>query len=167
MPVKKLKDFLDKSYVKYICVTHSKAFTSSEIAASAHISGIEFAKTVMIKINGKMAMAVLPASYQIDFEYLKALLNTNNIFLASETEFKSLFPECELGAMPPFGNLYNIHVYFAESLTKNKEISFNAGTHTELIRLELIDYLRLVKPEILKFSSKYISIPGDPANRWS
>lgn len=163
MPVKILKDFLDKSNVKYVSVTHSKAFTSSEVAASAHVSGIEFAKTVMINVNGTMAMAVIPSSYQIDFELLKTALNNSNVRLASENEFKNRFPDCELGAMPPFGNLYNLPVYMAESLTKNIEISFNAGTHTELIRMKLHDYMRLVNPEILKFSIKYISFPSDPA----
>lgn len=166
MPVKKLKAFLDDNHIKYVSIVHSSAFTSQEIAASAHISGKEFAKTVMIKINGEMAMAVLPATTLIDFESLKQIFGTKNVMKASESEFKNRFPDCEIGAMPPFGNLYGMEVYVAEPLTKDKEIAFNAGTHTELIRLSYADYERLVKPRVFKFSWKIVSFPNDPMDQW-
>ena len=166
MPVKKLKEFLDENNVKYVTVRHSSAFTSQEVAAKAHISGKKVAKTVMIKIEGKMAMAVLPTSFDIDFNRLKELFGTGNVLLATETEFRNRFPDCEVGAMPPFGNLYDMEVYVAESLTFDKEIAFNAGSHTELIRLSYEDYERLVKPRIFKFSLKPVSLPGDPSERW-
>jgi Ala-tRNA(Pro) deacylase len=166
MPVKKLLEFLDANNVRYITIRHSTAFTSQEIAAKAHISGKKLAKTVMIKIDGKMAMAVLPASYNIDFNSLKEIFGTGNVLLATEPEFKNRFPDCELGAMPPFGNLYDMEVYVAESLTFDKEIAFNAGSHTELIKLSYADYERLVKPRIFKFSWKPVSFPGDPSERW-
>jgi Ala-tRNA(Pro) deacylase len=166
MPVKKLKAFLDEANIKYVTVSHSMAFTSQDIAASAHVSGKEFAKTVMIKVDGHMAMAVLPASYHIDFDTLRKIFGTKFVTLASEPEFKDHFPDCELGAMPPFGNLYGMEVYVAEALTKNKEIAFNAGTHTELIRLSYADYERLVKPRVLMFSWKTVSLPSDPSERW-
>jgi len=166
MPVKKLKAFLDEANVRYVTITHSMAFTSQDIAASAHVSGKEFAKTVMIKIDGEMAMAVLPASYHIDFDSLKHVFSTKNVTLATEPEFKDRFPECELGAMPPFGNLYGMAVFVAETLTKNTEIAFNAGSHTELIRLSYADYERLVQPRIFKFSWKTVSFPRDPMERW-
>ena len=166
MPVKKLLQFLDENKVRYITIRHSSAFTAQEIAAKAHISGKELAKTVMIKILGKMAMAVLPASFIIDFDSLKKIFGTNNVFLATEHEFKNLFPDCELGAMPPFGNLYGMEVYVAETLAQDKEISFNAGSHVELIKLSYKDYERLVKPRIFKFSWKPVSLPGDPGERW-
>ena len=104
MPVKKLKDFLDAEKVKYIMISHSQAFTAQETAASAHISGKELAKTVMVKIDGKMAMAVLPASYRVDFELLKKAAGAKEAELATEDEFKGMFPGCDVGAMPPFGN---------------------------------------------------------------
>lgn len=166
MPVKKLIEFLDENNVRYITIRHSTAFTSQEIAAKAHISGNKLAKTVMIKIDGKMAMAVLPASNDIDFDSLKAIFGTRNVLLATEPEFKNRFPDCEVGAMPPFGNLYGMEVYAAESLTQDKEIAFNAGSHTELIRLSYADYERLVKPRIFRFSLKTVSFPGDPSERW-
>ena len=167
MPVEKLKKFLDKNDVKYVSIKHSRAFTSQEIAASAHVSGKELAKTVVIKIDDKMAMAVLPASYQIDFESLQALFGTNKVKLANEYEFEDRFPDCELGAMPPFGNLYDMEVFVAESLSEDEEITFNAGSHTELIKLNYDDYFRLVEPRVFKFSGKTVSFPSDPRERWS
>lgn len=166
MPVKKLKAFLDEANIRYITISHSRAYTSQEVAASAHVSGKEFAKTVMIRINNQMAMAVLPASYHIDFESLKEILCTNDVSLASEAEFKDRFPDCELGAMPPFGNLYGMSVFVAESLTSHHEIAFNAGSHTEIIRLSYADYNKLVRPRVFKFSWKPAMFPGDPMERW-
>lgn len=166
MPIKKLKTYLDENNVKYVSIKHSSAFTAQEIAASAHISGKEFAKTVMIKIDGKMAMAVLPASYKIDFNLLKEIFGTPKITLATEAEFKYFFPDCEVGAMPPFGNLYDMEVYVAETLAEDEEIAFNAGTHTEMIQLKYEDFARLVKPRVFKFSWKTVGVPGDPSERW-
>jgi len=106
MPVKKLKDFLDKENIKYVTIYHSVAYTAQEIAASVHVKGKEMAKTVMVKLDGKMAMAVLPASHQVDFEHLKRASGVQDSMLATEKELKDLFPGCDIGAMPPFGNLY-------------------------------------------------------------
>lgn len=156
MPSRKLKEFLDNNNVKYVAIKHSIAYTAQEIAASAHISGKELAKTVLIKADGKMIMTVLPASYRVDFEALKFALGAERIRLANEQEFKDRFVECEVGAMPPFGNLYDMEVFVAESLAEDEEISFNAGTHTELIQMNYKDFEKLVQPKILKFSSKQL-----------
>lgn len=166
MPAKKLKTFLDQNNIRYVTVKHSNAYTAQEVASSAHVSGKEFAKTVMVKIDEKMAMAVLPASYQIDFEQLKKFLGSKKISLANEAEFKYHFPDCEVGAMPPFGNLYDMEVFVAEVLTKNEKIAFNAGSHTELMKLNYEDFEKLVKPKVFKFSWKSVSLPKDPAERW-
>jgi len=152
MPVKKLREFLDSRNVKYVTVSHSPAFTAQEVAASAHISGKEMAKTVMVKLDGKMAMAVLPANHKVDFTLLKTAAKANTAELATEEEFKGIFPECDVGAMPPFGNLYDMDVLVEESLAENKDIAFNAGSHTEVIRLAYTDFERLVKPK--RFKSK-------------
>ena len=166
MTVKKLKELLDKNDVRYITLKHSRAYTSQEIASKAHICGKEFAKTVIIKIDGKMAMAVLPASYQIDFLLLQEVYGTSKITLATEAEFKHLFPDCETGAMPPFGNLYNMEVIVAESLAEDSEIAFNAGNHTEMIKMEYSDFEQLVRPRVFRFSEKTVSFPNDPEERW-
>jgi Ala-tRNA(Pro) deacylase len=154
MPVEKLKKYLDTEGVKYTVCSHSPAFTAQEIAAKAHVSGDVFAKTVMIKIKGKMAMAVLPASYHVDFELLKKLIGENDIRLAHESEFKDIFPNCEVGAMPPFGNLWDLGVFVAESLTQNKEIAFNAGSHSEIMKMDYKDFEKHVNPVKLKYSFK-------------
>jgi Ala-tRNA(Pro) deacylase len=152
MACAKLKKFLDENNVQYVTITHSQAFTAQQVAASAHIKGKEMAKTVIIKINDVLAMAVLPATYHVDFHLLKEVTGNENVVLAHESEFKEIFDDCELGAMPPFGNLYNMDVFVAQSLAEDEEIAFNAGTHSELIRMKYSDFNRLVKPRILKFS---------------
>jgi Ala-tRNA(Pro) deacylase len=152
MPVEKLKRFLDKQGVRYVTVSHSRAFTAQEIAASAHIPGKEMAKTVIVNIDGQTAMAVLPASYSIDFDQLKAVTGASSVELATEQQFKDLFPQCEVGAMPPFGSLYDMRTFMDASLAEDEEIAFNAGSHTELIRMSYGDYLRLEQPVELNFA---------------
>ncbi len=154
MPLRKLKDFLDSKDIKYVTISHSTAYTANEVAASAHISGKELAKTVMVKIDGKMTMTVLPASYKVDFGLLQEAVGASKAELASEQEFQDMFPGCEIGAMPPFGNLYGMEVFVDESLCEDEEIAFNAGSHTELIRLSYKDFEKLVKPKVVKFSPK-------------
>ena len=152
MPVQKLKEFLDSHNIKYVTISHSRAFTAQETAASAHVPVKELAKTVMVKIDGKMAMAVLPASAKVDFDLLKKATASATIEIANEKEFKDLFPDCEIGAMPPFGNLYGMEVFVAESLTEDEEIAFNAGSHRELIKMTYKDFEKLVKPKVITFS---------------
>ena len=127
MPVKKLKEFLDSNKVKYVSISHSAAYTAQEIAASAHVPGKELAKTVIVKIDGKLAMAVLPASYKVDLAQLKEALGATTVELASEREFRDMFPGCETGGMPPFGNLFDMEVYVSAKLAEDQEIAFNAG----------------------------------------
>lgn len=153
MPVKKLKDFLDKNKTKYVSIKHSPTYTAQEIAASAHIPGKELAKTVMVKLDGRLAMAVLPASFRVDLNRLKDAAGVGVVEIANEKDFKNLFPECELGAMPPFGNLYDMDVYVAQSLAEDEEIAFNAGSHTELIKLAYKDFEKLVAPKVVEFAS--------------
>lgn len=149
MPTRKLKEYLDRHAVKYVTIDHSTAFTAQEVAASAHIPGQSMAKAVMLLIDDKMAMGVLPASYQIDLDRLRYATDAHSVKLANENDFKDTFPGCEVGAMPPFGNLYGIKVYVDETLTEDDEIVFNAGTHNQLIRMSYDDFERLVKPEIV------------------
>jgi Ala-tRNA(Pro) deacylase len=152
MPVQMLREFLDYHRVKYVVVSHSPAFTALEIAASAHIPGKELAKTVMVEIDGRIAMAVLPAPQKVDLELLRDAVGAERVALAKEGEFRDRFPECDLGAMPPFGNLYDMDVYVADSLTEDEEIAFNAGSRTELVRLAYRDFERLVQPEVMRFA---------------
>src|SRR6267143_1348055 len=153
MPVKKLKEFLDGRKVKYMSLTHSPAYTATEVAESTHIPGRELAKTVMVKLDAKMAMVVLPSTRKVDLNLLRESVGAEEAMLATEAEFKSLFPECELGAMPPFGNLYGMDVYVAKSLAEDPEIVFTAGSHTELMRLAYKDFERLVKPKVVSLGT--------------
>lgn len=152
MPVQKLRAFLDEKKIRYVTIIHSRAYTSQEIAASAHVKGKDLAKTVMVKVDGKMAMAVLPASHRVSFATLKEMTGAKQLVIATEREFQDLFPGCEPGAMPPFGNLWGMDVYVSSSLAEDREIVFNAGSHTELMRLSYEDFEQLVKPKVLQFS---------------
>ncbi len=149
MPLSRLKEFLDTHDKKYVVVNHSQAYTAQEIAASAHIPGKDMAKTVIMKIDGDLKMVVLPSTHQVGFEQIKDALGAESVKLASEKEFENLFPDCEIGAMPPFGNLYDMDTIVAESLTEDEEIAFNAGTHKELVKLPYRDFEELVNPKII------------------
>ncbi len=152
MPASKLKEFLDSYGVKYITITHSLAYTAQGIAALAHIPGKELAKTVIVKLDEELAMAVLPASSQVDMAALQKAVGAGSVRLATEREFRDRFPDCETGAMPPFGNLFGMKVFVDEALTKDAEIAFNAGSHRELVRMSYTDFERLVAPRVLQFA---------------
>jgi len=152
MPITKLEDFLNRNNVRFVRISHSLAYTAQGIAAMTHIPGKELAKTVIVNVDGNMATAVLPASAQVNLAQLKGEIAAKEVSLATESEFRSKFPDCETGAMPPFGNLYDMPVYVDENLTADQEIAFNAGSHRELIRLAYADFQRLVIPRVLKFA---------------
>jgi Ala-tRNA(Pro) deacylase len=150
MPINKLKKFLDSHQTKYVTIRHSPAYTAQETAQSAHIPGKELAKTVIVKVDGKMAMMVVPAADHLNLSEIRRIIGAGKVELATEGEFKSLFPDCEIGAMPPFGNLYGMEVFASARLTEDEEIAFNAGSHTELIKLAYRDFERLVSPKIVR-----------------
>ncbi len=149
MPVKKLKSYLDSNNIEYVTISHSPAYTAQRIAELTHIPGKDLAKTVIVKLDDTFAMAVVPASHRVDIDYLKRGVGAEQVDLATEAEFADLFPDCELGAMPPFGNLYDMDVYVAEKLAEDEEIAFNAGSHTELVRMSYEDFAKLVKPKVI------------------
>lgn len=151
MPANKVRDFLDAHNVKYVTIRHSQAFTAADVAASVHVAGRDFAKTVMVWAGGGLAMVVLPATRRIVLHDLREMLESPEARLATETEFRDRFPDCEIGAMPPFGNLYGLPVYVAASLSTEPEIAFNAGTHTEVIKMAYADFEALVHPIVLEF----------------
>jgi len=154
MAARKLKEFLDAQHIKYRTLVHPTAYTAQEIAELTHIRGRELAKTVMVKVDGKMAMAVLPASRQVDMPLLRKCAGAKSAVLATEAEFSGQFPGCELGAMPPFGNLYGMDVFVDETLTRDRSIAFNAGNHSELIQMAYEDFAKLVHPKIAGFAAE-------------
>ncbi len=155
MSLSSLREYLDKNAIQYTVISHSPAFTAQGIAALVHVPGQELAKSVMVKLDGEMAMAVLPASFRIDLLALEEETGTKRADLASEDEFRDAFPECETGAMPPFGNLYGFKVFADEGLTRDKEIAFNACSHRELIRMSWADFQRLVRPRIIRIAARH------------
>lgn len=153
MMLPKLKEFLDMNNVQYVVISHSVAYTAAGIAALTHIPGKELAKTVIVKVDGSLAMAVVSASQRVDLEVMKAATGAPTVSLATEDEFRERFPDCEVGAMPPFGNLYGMAVYVEDGLSKDKEIAFNAGSHRELVRMAWADFEKLVQPKLLPIAA--------------
>lgn len=153
MPARKLRQFLDDQHIPYVSVSHSPAYTAQEVAESTHIPGWELAKVVMVKVDGELAMAVLPANRKVVLNDLRELTGAARVEFATEDEFKDRFPDCEIGAMPPFGNLYDMDVFVAPGLAADEEIAFNAGTHTEVIKMAYRDFERLVQPKVSSFST--------------
>ena len=154
MPLKKLINFLEENQVRFTRVIHSTAYTAQVIAHRAHISGNVLAKTIVLKSpQDQFIMAVVPANYQIDLEKISEI-HGEKLILATEDEFEKLFPGCETGAMPPFGNIFDLTVYVSETLAKSDEIAFNAGNHKELLQMNFSDFNNLVKPKIAAFSRK-------------
>jgi len=153
MPTTKLMQFLDEHRVRYETIRHSPTYTSQKTAAVAHVPGKELAKTVMLRVDGQLAMAVLPAPMHVDLKKLGAAIGGAKVALASETDFREQFPDCEVGAMPPFGNLYGLQVYADEHLLEDEVITFNACTHTDLLQLPVADYVKLVRPQVLDFAA--------------
>lgn len=154
MPTRKLQQFLDESGVRYLTQRHDRAFTAQEVAAAAHVPGRELAKPVIVRLDDQIAMVVLPASHQVDLEALGRAAGADRAELVGETEFESLFPETEVGAMPPFGNLYGMSVFVDESLEEDEEIAFSGGGHSEVVRMRYEDYKRLARPHVTRFSRK-------------
>ena len=148
----RLKQYLDRENVPYQHDVHRTAYTAQEVAAEEHVPGKLVAKTVVVKADAQFAMAVLPASLRLDTAALKTALGAKEVRLATEFEFTGLFPDCDVGAMPPFGNLYGLSVYVDESLTEDPEIVFNAGTHQDTIRMTYSDFARLVRPQVFAFA---------------
>src|SRR5690554_1808282 len=149
MPVQQLKEYLDQANVEYMCLPHPPAFTAQQLAHHVKIAGDRVVKTVIIELDGKMAMLVMPATWRVRWDTLSRILDTDFVELADEQEFQDRFPDCEVGAMPPFGSLFGMTVYCAEPLTEQAELAFAAGSHTETLHMKTRDFLNLVQPMVL------------------
>jgi Ala-tRNA(Pro) deacylase len=158
--LKRLKDYLDRQNVPYQVLAHHEAYTAPEIAHTLHVSGKMLAKVVMVKADERFIMAVLPSNWQVDFLRLKEVLGARHVRLATEDEFKGLFPDCKIGTMPPFGNLYGVEVYVDRSLTEDVEIVFQAGTHWGAVKLRYQDFADLVHPKVAEFHQAPVKLAG-------
>lgn len=152
MPLTRLKTFLDENGIEYEIIPHPTVYTSAGLGAVTHIPGKEIAKTVLVNVDGLLAMVVLPGSKHVNLRALKSQLGASKLGIAAEEEFAHVFPDCEVGAMPPFGNLYGLPVYVDHVLTHDSEIAFNAGTHRELLRLRYKDFEQVTNPVVVKVS---------------
>lgn len=154
MPCMNVKEFLDNQGIDYEIVLHRRSNTAQATASAAHVPPSKLAKSVIVKVDGTLHMAVVPASHRLDLRLLKAATGGNSVALASEAEFQASFPGCEPGAMPPFGNVYGLPVWVDEELAAKPQIVFNAGTHTELVRLAYRDFVRVVAPRVVPLTMR-------------
>ena len=153
MATRRIREFLDGNKVKYAMISHSPAFTAAEVAASAHIPGRDVAKTVIVNVDGALAMAVVSANREVDMLALRAAAGASFAGLADEAEFATRFEGCQLGAMPPFGNLFGMDTYVDRDLAKEEYIAFNAGTHTDVIAMKFGDYRRVAHPKVVRIGT--------------
>jgi Ala-tRNA(Pro) deacylase len=154
----KLREYLDNAGVHYTGHPHREAFTSQETAQSVHIPGHEMVKSVILKDDeGRLIMAVVSANDAANLDALREEMGCSKLRLASESEFRDAFPTCKPGAMPPFGNIFNLLSYCEANLAENREIEFNAGTHEETVRMRFDDYQRLANPTMVHFAQPYDS----------
>lgn len=156
----RLVEFLSKNQVRHEVMQHPEAFTAQELTAIEHVKGRHHAKVVMVNAEGEKLMAVLPADHRLDLGKIGKIVG-KRAALAAEDEFEALFPDCARGAMPPFGNLYNVPTYVDTSLTQSEFIVFEAGTHTDAIKMSYSDYERLVRPKVGEFAVKLQAAPTD------
>jgi len=154
MPARKLKKLLDERNIKYISINHSPAYTARETAASTLVPRREFAKTIIVDLDGEKVMTVVSASRHVDLAALRELAGASEARLATEDEFRALFADCEIGAMPPFGSLYQLRVFVDAMVTEVDDLCFNAGTHEQILRMECSDYLEIEQPVIAAIAIK-------------
>ncbi|HEV8053086.1 MAG TPA: YbaK/EbsC family protein [Parachlamydiaceae bacterium] len=148
----KIRHLLEKGHVNYDVLEHNLAYTSSEIAQAQHLPGHQVVKSVIVNGDGRWIICVLSSTHKIDFEKLRKALSLQEVTLADEVKIAALYPGCEVGAMPPFGQLAGIDVCVDTNLLENDSIAFNAGTHTELIKIKFKDFMRLENPTLADFS---------------
>jgi Ala-tRNA(Pro) deacylase len=154
---RRIRDYLDSQNVSYEWLPHPQAFTGQEVAHSLHVSGKRLAKTVVLRADDRLVMAVLPASHHLVLPELKAALEVRDLEMMPEPELAKLFPDCDLGAIPPFGNLYAMETWVDRVVAESGEIVFTAGTHVDAVRMKYSDYAELVKPQSSRFSEIWAS----------
>ena len=150
----RLEDYLRENGVPFEVQHHPRTITAQEVAATEHVPGKMLAKVVIVMVDGEMVMLALPAPYQVDLEKVGKVLEAEEARLAEEEEFEGTFPDCEVGAMPPFGNLYGMPVYVEEALAEDETIFFRAGTHTDTMSVRYADYEQLVEPTVAEFAHR-------------
>ena len=154
MATRRIMEFLDGNHARYVLISHSPAYTAQEVAESMHLPGRYMAKTVIVGINGRLAMAVVPATKEVDLDQLAREVGTDNVVVAGEDDFRDKFAGCQTGTAPPFGVLFGVDTYLDRDLAKQEYIAFNAGTHTDAISMRFQDYRRLAHPRLAKIAAE-------------
>jgi Ala-tRNA(Pro) deacylase len=152
--IKKLKELFDEAKVSYEVYNHPLAYTAQEIAQRQHFSGDQMAKVVMLEVDKRLVMAVVTASQKVHLMTVRASLGADEVRLATEDEFVSRFPDCEIGAMPPFGNLFGLPVYVDPAVTQDESIYFNAGNHVQTVRIRYDDFEKLAAPQVVRLAEE-------------
>jgi len=147
-----IRDFLDSQNVSYEELHHQPAFTGQEVAHTLHVSGKKCAKTVILEGDGRLAMAVLPASNRLNLHDLQAAMEVARLEMLAESALSKLFPDCEAGAIPPLGSLYGMEVWVDRTISDSEHIVFCAGTHEDCVRMKYADFSKLAKPRVSRFS---------------
>lgn len=151
----KLKDlivYLERNVIPHEVIEHKPAFTAHTVATAVRVPDREIAKTLIARADDRFVMLVLPADHRLDDHAIRSVLGVRHASLAQEKDLGQIFPDCEVGAMPPFGNLYGLQVIVDTALADDAEIVFNACTHTHAVRMRTADYLRLVHPFVASIS---------------
>ena len=164
MATRRTREFLDGNGVKYVIISHSRAYTAQEVAASAHVPGGDLAKVVVVTVDGRLALAVVPASRQVDMGLLRSAAEAQYAALADESDFADRFEGCQLGAMPPFGNLFGMETFVDKDLATEEYIAFNAGTHTDVIAMRFTDFRRLAHPKLTRISMAAVPAGLEPSS---
>jgi len=151
----RLEAYLRQHQVPYQLQHHTQAFSAQKIAEREHVPGKTVAKPVIVMVDSTLIELVIPASYQVDLNKLQSILGARDTRLAHESEFANVFPDCEVGAMPPFGNHYGIAVYVDKRLTEEETIVFPVGTHTDTMSLKYADFERLVHPGVIECAQSH------------
>jgi Ala-tRNA(Pro) deacylase len=154
---RRIREYLDSQNVPYEWLPHPQAFTAQEVAHSLHISGKRLAKTVILRADDRMVMVVLPASHRLIMNELRSAMEARQLEMLPEGELAKVFPDCDLGAIPPFGHLYGIEVWVDRTIADQGEIVFNAGTHVDAVRMKYHDYAAVAKPRVGRFSEIWAS----------
>lgn len=160
MATRRIQEFLDGNKAAYSFIQHRPAYTAQDVAASAHIPGRDLAKTVIVNIDGTLAMAVVPATMDVDLDRLRCVAGASFVMLAEESEFAHRFEGCKVGTVPPFGNLFGMELYMDRSLAQEEYIAFNAGTHTDIIAMRFTDYRRLAHPKLVGIAATPAAVVG-------
>lgn len=156
MATRRIREFLDGNHVRYVVISHSPAYTASQVAESAHVRGRILAKVVVVVVDHRLALAVVPSTRDVDMSLLQEATGTTDVRIADEAEFAERFEGCNLGAVPPFGNLFGLDTYVDRSLIQPPQIAFNAGTHTDVIVIDTDDYLALARPMLADIGAEPI-----------